>query len=108
MGKGDKKSKRGKIIMGSHGKKRPRKSKPVAKIIENPATAKKSVPHPVEKPKPVKAEKIEEVVMHDVIEIPVREEKSEVKKSVKPKKESEPKTEKKPVEKKAKKEKTQE
>jgi 30S ribosomal protein S31 len=32
MGKGDKKSKRGKIIAGSYGKKRPKSSKSVSKI----------------------------------------------------------------------------
>ena len=50
MGKGDKKTKRGKIIMGSYGKKRPRKDekKPViplkpkkAKVVKEEAPAKK-------------------------------------------------------------------
>lgn len=38
MGKGDKKSKRGKIILGSHGKSRPKKVKETGAPAEKPAT----------------------------------------------------------------------
>lgn len=50
MGKGDQKTRRGKIIRGSYGKHRPKKSNPVYSVVETPK--------PVEEPKPeVKKEK---------------------------------------------------
>lgn len=36
MGKGDKKTRRGKITNGSYGNKRPRKLKPEYKVVEKP------------------------------------------------------------------------
>lgn len=36
MGKGDKKSKKGKISMGSHGNSRPHKEKNLATRVKNP------------------------------------------------------------------------
>jgi len=39
MGKGDKKSKKGKIFMGSNGNSRPAKAKNEATKIQNPKTA---------------------------------------------------------------------
>ena len=75
MGKGDKKSKKGKIIAGSYGKKRPRKSsKPAAAVVEKvekpmkeakPKAAPKAkadkTDEPKEaKPKATKAKKTEE------------------------------------------------
>ena len=59
MGKGDQKSRRGKITAGSYGKKRPRKSsKPAAAVVEK-------VEKPMKEAKPkaapkAKAEKTEE------------------------------------------------
>ena len=38
MGKGDKRSKRGKIILGSHGKSRPKKVKETGVPVVKPAT----------------------------------------------------------------------
>lgn len=35
MGKGDKRSKRGKIVAGTYGKKRPRKTKKAKKAVNN-------------------------------------------------------------------------
>lgn len=52
MGKGDKKTKRGKIILGSHGKLRPRKkrkSTPVAALSKRKEKAKTT---PAQKAKP--------------------------------------------------------
>jgi ribosomal small subunit protein bTHX len=65
MGKGDKKSRRGKIHIGSHGVRRPRKSKPVqvaevvaAVIEEKPKAVKAAKPKPAEpKAEKPKAEK---------------------------------------------------
>lgn len=83
MGKGDRKSKRGKIIMGSYGKNRRKKRTPLY------------VP-PVEKKKPVKKEKpvAEDVKVksEEVAEVPVKveakktEEKKEAKKKAPAKK----------------------
>jgi 30S ribosomal protein S31 len=42
MGKGDQRSKRGKIHIGSHGKTRPRKKKSAKKTASKKAGAKKS------------------------------------------------------------------
>ncbi len=41
MGKGDKKSKRGKIHLGTHGRRRPRKIKPVKGTKETQTEKKK-------------------------------------------------------------------
>lgn len=62
MGKGDKKSKRGKIVAGSYGKKRPRKrSKPLAEVVvkaEKPAKSTKPKAEP--KPKTEKSDVVKE------------------------------------------------
>ena len=59
MGKGDQKSRRGKITAGSYGKKRPRKSsKPAAAVVEKVEKPMKEA-KPKAAPKP-KAEKPEE------------------------------------------------
>ena len=42
MGKGDKRSKRGKIHIGSHGKTRPRKKKSAKKVAAKKPAAKKA------------------------------------------------------------------
>ena len=55
MGKGDKKSRRGKIHIGSHGVRRPRKSTPV-KIAEVVAAVVEEMPKPVKAAKPKPAE----------------------------------------------------
>lgn len=70
MGKGDKKTKRGKIVIGSYGKRRPRKDKPtIATTASKPKTAVKAEPkakvehkakaktEPKETPKPKKTTK---------------------------------------------------
>ncbi len=61
MGKGDKKTKRGKITQGSYGKTRPRKASKPATTVEKPAKVKeeKAEPKPKATPK-AKAEKPEE------------------------------------------------
>jgi len=69
MGKGDKKTKRGKILMGSHGVRRPRR-----KVVhELPAKALiEEVPVKVQKEKPVakpKAEKEEVIAEAPVVEV---------------------------------------
>ncbi len=60
MGKGDKKTKRGKIIMGSYGKKRPKRITKIntTTVAEKPKPAKpkKEVAAKVETPEPVVAE----------------------------------------------------
>ena len=67
MGKGDKKSKRGKIILGSYGVRRPQRSKamaPVATITKKAEKAKS------EKPKVVKhPEAIAEIITEPVVVI---------------------------------------
>lgn len=61
MGKGDKKSKRGKIILGSHGVSRPRKkSNPSMPKKEKPAEAEVKTPIKAAKPKTVKKPKAAE------------------------------------------------
>jgi 30S ribosomal protein S31 len=61
MGKGDKKSKRGKIILGSYGVSRPRvKSKPSMPKKEKPEDAEVKVPVKAAKPKTVKKSKVAE------------------------------------------------
>ena len=62
MGKGDQKSKRGKIVAGSYGKKRPKKaSRPVVVKVEKtekkPAAAKETKPKAAAKPKVEKVSK---------------------------------------------------
>jgi len=62
MGKGDKKSRRGKIVRGSHGVRRPRKKKRTSPVVEPMTekvrkTVKKAAPAPLveeEEPKPAK------------------------------------------------------
>lgn len=66
MGKGDKKSKRGKIILGSHGVKRPRKK-------SNPSMPKKDKPVEAEVKTPVKAVKPKTVKKPKVAEKPIDE-----------------------------------
>lgn len=86
MGKGDQKSKRGKIIRGSYGKTRPRKkdAKMVsASIKEQPIKAKKTAE---KAEKVVKAEKNEKVVK--VAKAPKTEKAEKVEKTVKKSKES--------------------
>lgn len=58
MGKGDKKTRRGKITQGSYGKTRPKKSAKPAAVVEKPVKVKaeKAEPKPKAAPKP-KAEK---------------------------------------------------
>ena len=51
MGKGDKKTKRGKIILGSYGTRRPRRSKTLAPLITIAKKVEKAKP---EKPKAIK------------------------------------------------------
>ena len=47
MGKGDKRSRRGKIAVGSFGKTRPKKKKPTVIVVaEKPAPAKKRAKKP--------------------------------------------------------------
>ncbi|MGA9211192.1 30S ribosomal protein THX [Kaistella sp.] len=59
MGKGDKKSRRGKITNGSYGKRRPRKSEKVAvAVVEKPVKVKAE--KAAAKPKATKAKKTEE------------------------------------------------
>lgn len=59
MGKGDQKSRRGKINSGSYGKRRPRKTSKAVIIAEKPEVAEK--PGAVEKkPKAKKTKKAEE------------------------------------------------
>jgi len=70
MGKGDKKTRRGKITQGSYGKTRPKKSSKPSVIIEKPVkakaepkpkTAKPKAEKPAEdKPKTTKKKKAEE------------------------------------------------
>lgn len=62
MGKGDQKSKRGKINAGSYGKRRPRKSSKPAVVAEQvvKAAAKEEKPKVAAKPKAEKAEEIKE------------------------------------------------
>lgn len=50
MGRGDKKTLRGKIAMGTFGKKRPRKTSPSVTVVAEAPKAKKKVSEPVEKP----------------------------------------------------------
>ena len=50
MGKGDKKSKRGKITMGTYGVRRPRKKRKASKIVED-KTQKKTAKKPAAKAK---------------------------------------------------------
>lgn len=61
MGKGDKKSKRGKIFSGSYGKSRPRKTKPAfkatAKSVENSVAEEKVTPKETKAPKTKKEPK---------------------------------------------------
>lgn len=60
MGKGDKKTKRGKITMGSYGVRRPRKKAKVFKLVETKPkkeTTKKTVAKPKAAPKPKAAVK---------------------------------------------------
>jgi 30S ribosomal protein S31 len=95
MGKGDKKSRRGKIIMGSFGVKRRRRD--VAKSVAAPAlkeepVAKAKKEKPAPKPKPVAEEvKVEEPVVEpasDVAEKPAK--KKPASKAKAPKKEDQP------------------
>ncbi len=55
MGKGDKKTKRGKIILGSSGIKRPKNKKKILPSI----VAQKPIKKEVAEPKPAKKEKVE-------------------------------------------------
>ncbi|NTW23851.1 MAG: 30S ribosomal protein THX [Lentimicrobium sp.] len=84
MGKGDKKSKHGKIIMGSHGVRRPRRKKatkgiaPVADAKPEIAIVKSKVKESEPKPKAPKKTKTEEKpvidVVADKVETPAAEE----------------------------------
>ena len=64
MGKGDKKSRRGKITNGSYGKTRPEKTSKLVVVVEKSAKAKPEKSAPEKEPKPKvakpKAEKPEE------------------------------------------------
>lgn len=61
MGKGDQKSKRGKINAGSYGKRRPRKSSKPAVVAEQVVkAAKEEKPKVAAKPKAEKAEETKE------------------------------------------------
>lgn len=82
MGKGDKKSKRGKIIMGSYGVRRPQRtnSGPVAMPLkeEKPAAKEKATASP-------KASKAEAQVESPVVEAKVEEAAKPAKKKTAPK-----------------------
>lgn len=73
MGKGDKKSKHGKIIMGSHGVRRPRRKNPVkavapvAEVKPEKAIVKPKAKETETKPKAPKKSKIEEKPILDVV-----------------------------------------
>lgn len=68
MGKGDKKTKRGKIILGSYGVRRPRKkttaevaiSKPKASTKAEPKSKAKAEPKETPKPKKTTKKKVDE------------------------------------------------
>ncbi|WP_409456502.1 30S ribosomal protein THX [Soonwooa sp.] len=64
MGKGDQKSRRGKITAGSYGKRRPRKSSNSVAVAEKPVKAKAELKPKVAKPK------VEKKVEADVEEKP--------------------------------------
>lgn len=61
MGKGDKKSTRGKRVRGSYGKTRPRKASKSVVIAEKPAKVKAEPKPKPAKPKAEKAEETEEI-----------------------------------------------
>jgi 30S ribosomal protein S31 len=63
MGKGDKKSRRGKIIIGSYGVRRPKssKSKSLGKVEAAPAEAIEKVKKNTEKPKSDPKPKVKEI-----------------------------------------------
>lgn len=65
MGKGDKKSKRGKITNGSYGVRRPRKSSTTVAVLEKPKKVKAEKAEPKPKAAKAKAEKSEEVVSEE-------------------------------------------
>lgn len=73
MGKGDKKSKHGKIIMGSHGVRRPRRKtavkvvSPVAEAKPEKAVVKSKAKESEPKPKTPKKTKAEEKAVKDVV-----------------------------------------
>lgn len=64
MGKGDKKTKRGKIIIGSHGVRRPKKKKaspePVVKPVKKKSATKADAEEKKVKKTPAKAKKTDE------------------------------------------------
>ncbi len=61
MGKGDKKSTRGKRVRGSYGKTRPRKASKSVVVAEKPAKVKAEPKPKPAKPKGEKAEETEEI-----------------------------------------------
>ena len=60
MGKGDKKSTRGKRVRGSYGKTRPRKTSKSVVVVEKPTKVKAEPKPKTTKPKAEKAEETEE------------------------------------------------
>ena len=60
MGKGDKKSTRGKRVRGSYGKTRPRKTSKSVVVVEKPTKVKAEPKPKTAKPKAEKTEKTEE------------------------------------------------
>ena len=86
MGKGDKKSRRGKIIMGSYGVSRPKsaKGKSLAKVETAPAEVEEKVKKVSEKPKAEPKPKVAKVAEVPAVEAEVAEApKKAVKKAVK-------------------------
>jgi 30S ribosomal protein S31 len=76
MGKGDKKTKRGKILMGSHGVRRPRRKLlraiPMVAIKEEKPEAATKEKAPA-KPKPVKEDvQVETPIISDAVEEPAK------------------------------------
>ena len=57
MGKGDKKSRRGKIYAGSFGKRRPRKRNNMNTVVKPEKVKKEEAPKPEAEPEKVKTEK---------------------------------------------------
>lgn len=79
MGKGDKKTKRGKIIMGSYGVRRPRKSRSAENVVKSVKAEKPEKPVKATKGKaPAKSKAVKEETTI-VVDIPVVVEESLVK-----------------------------
>jgi 30S ribosomal protein S31 len=81
MGKGDKKSRRGKIIMGSFGVSRPKSSKSKGSVPAAPVEAEENVTMVSEKPKAEPKPKVAKVA--DVAEVAAGEAEAAPKKAAK-------------------------